>query len=68
VSRLRPGRSTPLGLCGNAAALIKAKIGKLALYVAAKTHGIAAGGTLSSITSGVSSTGSWDCGGPIRKS
>ena len=43
-------------------------VGKIALYVAAKTRAVAAKGTLSSITSGVSLTGSWNCGGPIRKS
>lgn len=42
--------------------------GKIALYVAANTRAVAAKGTLSSVTSGVSLTGSWNCGGPIRKS
>lgn len=47
---------------------VGAAIGKAAIYVAAKWSGAAVKGTFSSITNGVTATGSWNCGGPIHKS
>jgi hypothetical protein len=38
------------------------------IYVAAKWSGVAVKGTFSSITNGVTATGSWNCGDAIQKS
>jgi hypothetical protein len=43
-------------------------VGKISIYAAAKFSGVGVKGTFSSITEGVPFTGSWNCGGPIRKS
>ncbi len=42
-------------------------VGKISIYAAAKFSGAAVKGTFSSITAGAPFTGSWNCGGPIRK-
>ena len=63
-SNLTINTNTP----ANSHAEIGAAFGKISIYAAAKFSGIAAKGTFSSLTTGVPFTGSWNCGGPIRKS
>jgi hypothetical protein len=50
----------------NGGAEVGATDGKFSIYVAATISGVAAKGTFSSITNGVTAAGSWNCGGPIR--
>ena len=45
---------------------IGAAIGNISLYITAKWSGPASKGTFTSITNGVTATGSWNCGEPIR--
>ncbi len=52
----------------NGGAEVGAAYGKISLYIATKWSGTAGKGTFSSITNGVTATGSWNCGGPIQKS
>ncbi len=52
----------------NGGAEVAAAEGAVSLYVAAKWSGAAVKGTFSSSSSGVTATGSWNCGGPIRTS
>lgn len=47
---------------------VGAASGAISLYVTAESSGVAAKGTFSSLTAGVTATGSWNCGGPIHKS
>ena len=47
---------------------VGAAVGKISIYAAAKSSGVAATGTFSSLTRGVSFTGSWNCGGSIKAS
>jgi hypothetical protein len=51
----------------NGRAEVGAAAGKVSLYFAVKWSGAAVKGTFSSITNGVTATGSWNCGGPIHK-
>ena len=46
---------------------VGAAFGKTSLYVAVKWTGAAVKGTFSSITNGVTATGSWNCGGTVHK-
>jgi hypothetical protein len=43
-------------------------VGKISIYVTTKFSGARVKGTFTSLTNGVSLTGSWNCGGPIRRS
>jgi hypothetical protein len=63
-SNLTINTNTP----ANSHAEIGAAFGKISIYAAAKFSGVAVKGTFSSLTTGVPFTGSWNCGGPIRKS
>jgi hypothetical protein len=45
---------------------VGAAVGKISIYAASKSSGVGAKGTFTSITRGVSFTGSWNCGGPIK--
>lgn len=49
-------------------ALIGATTGSVTVGGAAKFSGVASKGTFSSVTNGYKFSGSWNCGGPIRKS
>jgi hypothetical protein len=43
-------------------------VGAIAIYAATKSSGPGIKGTFTSITNGIAFTGSWNCGGPVRKS
>jgi hypothetical protein len=45
---------------------VGAATGRISLYIAAKWTGAATKGTFTSITSGVTATGTWNCKEPIR--